>query len=374
MGSGLIWAGLGKGIADAGSTYANAMGRGAELQWQAERELERENRLSEREIARDERLAARQEEADRRREERDAALQKLREESEERKAEALKQRVAKESVEVGQRADQIATERSGKAFDKLAESSALAGEQGDVALTKDQLRKLAQDDPALGKQYKEMGLIESSMPLSANQRRTQRAEDEATAALQLGAHSSVIEAYGKKRDAVLKEIAEENRDARERSEREMRDRQFQALLPIRQQQADAGTTRAGAAETAAGAAVTRAGAAETAAGAAVTRAGAAQTAAGAAVTRANRGDAGGSGASRDVVKLNQEAETLRKAAKDASSVEDRRKYEKRLQEVLDQIAARRQASSSSTNRAPAASSGSGNNAANRRPLTEFERR
>ena len=361
MGSGLIWAGLGKGIADAGSTYANAIGRGAELQWQAEREVERENRLSEREIARDERLAARQEEADKRREARDAALQKLKEEAEERKAEELKQRVAKESVQVGQRADQIASERAGVAFDKLAESSALAGEQGDVALSKDQLRKLAQDDPALGKQYKDMGLIESSMPLSQNQRRAQRAEDEATAALQMGAHSSVIEAYSKKRESVLKEIAEENRDARERSEREMRDRQFQALLPIRQQQADAGTTRAGAAETSAGAAVTRAGAA--------------QTAAGAAVTRANRPAAsGGSGKPADVVKLNQEAETLRKAAKDASSVEDRRKYERRLQEVLDQIAARRVAASPAPSGGSAASSGSGNNAATRRPLTEFERR
>ena len=310
MARGLILAGLGKGIADAGSIYAGAIGRGAELQWQADRELERESRLSERELARDDRLLARQE-----------ALQKLKEEAEERKTEALRQRVIKETAQASQQADLIGAERSGKAFAGLAASSAEASAQGDIRLNQEQLQSLSQKAPDVGRQYKEMGLIESSMPLTANQRRLQRAEDEAAAAMQIGAHSSVSEALTKKRDSLLREIAEENKDARERARDELRDRQFQAMLPVRQEQAAAETTRAGAA---------------------VDRAAAAKTAAGAAVTRATQLPA-----PRDIsISLERQSETPRKLIKDnKDKPSDRQKYEDQLSAVQQQIAALNQAAS-----------------------------
>jgi hypothetical protein len=232
--SGLIWAGIGKGIADAGQTFGAYMAKDIEA-----------NRQDEREALREERLLARQ-----------AALDQLKADREEAKVEALKQRVATESGAVGVKAAEIGTAREGRAFDRLAESSAMAGEQGDVALSKEQLQKLAKDDPELGEQYKKLGLIESSMPLTVNQKRLQRAEDEAQAATDIGAHSSVIDAYSKKRDSVLAQIREENRvegdrrrDERSAADRAASDRRFEALMPIRQQQADASTTRAGAAVT-----------------------------------------------------------------------------------------------------------------------------
>jgi hypothetical protein len=66
------------------------------------------------------------------------------------------------------------------------------------------------------------------------------------------------------------------------------------------------------------------------------------------------------------VKLNQEAETLRKAAKDASSMDARRDYEARLKEVMDQIQARRKSGGTSAPR-------SGDNAGTRQPLSSFSR-
>jgi len=64
--SGLIWAGIGRGIADAGSTFGNAMMRGIE-----------EERRTAAEMAREERLIARDEEREQRKEERlEAAAKK----------------------------------------------------------------------------------------------------------------------------------------------------------------------------------------------------------------------------------------------------------------------------------------------------------
>jgi hypothetical protein len=227
--SGLIWAGIGKGIADAGSTFGSFMMKDIEA-----------TRLEEREALREERLLKRQE-----------ALDQLKADREEAKAEALKQRVITESEAVGVKAAEIATRREGRAFDKLAESSAAAGEQGDIALSKEQLQKLVKDDPTLGEQYKKMGLIESSMPLTANQKRLQRAEDESQAAVDIGAHSSVIDAYSKKRKDVLEQIREENKEADRKRERDQNDRRLDLIeerignqAKIGQQNADANTTRA----------------------------------------------------------------------------------------------------------------------------------
>lgn len=331
--SGLIWAGIGKGIADAGQTFGNAMMRDYEMRQQEAREL-----------ARDERTAKRDEERDRRLLERQEALDELKAARARASEEELQQRVIKESAQVGTRAGEIATAREGKAFDKLAESSALAGEQGDFAVSKEQLQKLAKDTPSLGAQYRSMGLIDASMPLTKNEQRLQRAEDEIQASLDIGAHSSVQNAMLKKRESVLNEIRLENTERKNDQQHQAtlaaiaeRGRQWDEKKPILQQNADASTTRADAS-------TTRAGAAVTSAGAAATRAGAAVTSSNAAMIRANKSPAGGSGGavkSMPEVKLNQEAETLRKAAKDASSADARRDYEARLKEVMDEIARRR---------------------------------
>jgi hypothetical protein len=229
--SGLIFAGIGKGIADAGQTFAQAGMRQYEM-----------DRQDEREALREERLLKRQE-----------ALDELKAERERAREEQLQQRVIKESAAVGTKANEIGTAREGRAFDRLAESSAMAGEQGDVALSKEQLQRLSKENPELGEQYKKLGLIESSMPLTVNQRRMQRADDEVQASMDIGAHSSVQKSLMDKRKSVLDEIKEENRDARDQRrdalavEREARrDAEFKAMMPVRQQQANAATTNAGA--------------------------------------------------------------------------------------------------------------------------------
>jgi hypothetical protein len=283
MGYGLILAGMGKGVSDAGSAYAGAISKGAELQWQEQREREREERLAKRELDRDERTgkrelerddrqASRQEAADLRKEQRDRALQELKDEFEQRKTEALKQRVASESVQVGKEADQMAGQRSSVAFDKLAEASAQAGEQGDIALSKDQLRAVVKDNPEIGRQYRDQGLIASNLPLSRNEARLQRAEDESSAALQIGVHSSVIEAYGKKREAVLKEISEENKENQNKAINDFNSRRLDQMHRESQRRDAEGQKRQETADKNAGSNSRRADASVTAANAALARA------------------------------------------------------------------------------------------------------
>lgn len=228
--SGLIWAGIGKGLADAGSTFGQYMLRDIE-----------DRRRQEAEDRREAQALKRLEEADRIKTERETA-----------KEEALQQRVIKDAAAARARGEEIGRAREAVAYDKLAESSARAGEEGDIALTKEQLRDLP---PELKRQYQSMGLINEKLPLTAEQRRLQAAQDDLTGAMEMGAHSSVIKGFQEIRKGVLDEIREENRNTREREESRRRDerfeasearreREFKAMMPIRQQNADANTTRA----------------------------------------------------------------------------------------------------------------------------------
>lgn len=230
--SGLILGGIGKGIADAGASIANMMYRGIELDQQALRDEEREKRLM-----------IRQE-----------ALERLKEQMVEERA----QKDAAKAIEVEKRAGEIAGRRATGALDKLAESSAMAGEQGDIALSKEQLQGFLSKDPALARQYRGMGLIDQNMPLTRNEQRIQDAEDQVQAARELGASSALLKSYQDSKKTVLDAIREENREKKSDQQHEQNmaqqqrlGEQFQALLPIRQQTADAATTRAGAAVTAA---------------------------------------------------------------------------------------------------------------------------
>jgi hypothetical protein len=237
--SGLIFAGIGKGIADAGTTFGSYMLKDIESKQLAEREVQRE-----------ERLLARQ-----------AALDQLKADREEAKVEALKTRVASEAVAVESRAAEAPMRRDAAALGRdsqtLAKSSAQAGEDGDIAFSEDQLKGLLQNDPKLRESYAKSGIIGGAIADKMDPR-LRAAEDQSQAALELGAHSSVIDAYSKKRRDVLDQIRLENTEKKN-------DQQFTATMaaitqrrdasdakvPIAQQNADANTTRAGAAVTSA---------------------------------------------------------------------------------------------------------------------------
>lgn len=291
--SGLIWAGIGKGLADAGTTFGQYMLQDI-----------KDRRSQEAEDRREAQALKRLEEADRIKSERDAARE-----------EALQQRVIKDTAAARARGEEIGRAREAAAYDKLAESSARAGEEGDIALTNEQLRNLP---PELKRQYQSMGLINEKLPLTADQRRLQSAQDDLMGAMEMGAHSSVIKGFQEIRKTVLDEIREENRDVRERAREDRldaesrrrderfeasearRDREFKAMMPVRQQQADAATTRA------------------------------------------ERPAAAGGGDVRSAPteRLTTQAETLRKAAKEATG-ERKRNLERELDDVLAELKRRR---------------------------------
>lgn len=229
--SGLIWGALGQSVANAGSTIGGMMLRDIEDQRRREEEERRE-----------ERAVRRMEEADR-----------IKSERERRAAEDLEQRVAREAQDVRTRAEQRGAARREQQLDqdaaRMAAASAGAAELGLPAPTASDYKETMKAVPGMREQYGKQGTI--AEPMTPAQERLQRASEEAETALEMGAHSSVVKFYEKKRSDVLNEIREENReaegrrrDARLEAAEERRSREFQALLAIRQQTADAATTRA----------------------------------------------------------------------------------------------------------------------------------
>jgi len=248
--AGIIGSALGDSIAKAGSAFGNYYTGLADMGFKRLMSEEQDARLDKRAEAADQRAAARAE-----------ALERLKEQLIEERA----QRDAEKAVQVTERAGTIANTREAGAFDRLAASSAEAGEQGDIALSREQLQSISKGNPSIGKQYRDMGLISSNMPLTRNEQRLQNAEDEIQAAREVGAGSTLLKSYQDTKKSVLDEIRLENADrvAEQRHQATLaaiteRGRQFDEKKPILQQEADAGTTRAGAAVTSAGAAVVRA--------------------------------------------------------------------------------------------------------------------
>lgn len=243
--SGLIWSGIGQGIAGAGQAFASGMFKDIEYQ----RQLEAEQR-------REESALKRLEEADR-----------IRSEREDAKAEALKQRVARESAAVPTRAAERGAQRDAEELQRLKDAGYVGGE---MRSEEDFKRILA--DPASRKQFEDKGLIGKRMDP-----RLQRADDETQAALEMGSHSSVIEAYSKKRTAVLDQIRQEftekkeenryqeglRRDDRLNAQLEQTARYQTAMAEAAGKRADAATTSAAAATTNAKANETRANASTT---------------------------------------------------------------------------------------------------------------
>lgn len=223
MGSGLIWAGLGKGIADAGVTIGNSYMREAEEKSKFEREQRLEELREQRKIDREER--------------------------------DKKARI-EESEKAYSMADALGASRKANGLNGLIASSISAGEQGDTTLSPEALRSIIKNDPALAKQYQDMGLIDPAMPLTRNQERLQRAEDVYSSAMKIGAHSSVLESLDKDRKRVLEEIKEENKEKREErkaanDERKTDElgRKTDALIEYLGKKGDAAETTAGAAVT-----------------------------------------------------------------------------------------------------------------------------
>jgi hypothetical protein len=200
--SGLIWSALGKGIANTGDMVGRyAIGQAEEEQRSA------------REIAREERLLARKDAQE----------------------EAQRQRVIREQQQIEARADDMPIKRDVQALGNLG-----ARVQGDSPVMDEAEREaLIRENPQYREVYRRAGVIEDKMDP-----RLQRAEDESSAALGIGASSSVIDFYSKKRADVLNAIKEENRDRIAGEKEDRLNEQFQALLPIRQQTANAATTRA----------------------------------------------------------------------------------------------------------------------------------
>jgi hypothetical protein len=235
--SGLIWAGIGKGIADAGQTVSNFMVKDIEDKRKEMLDALREERQAARELARDERLSEREAERETRKTERETAT-----------AEALKKRVAEESVQVESRAADAPIRRDAAAVSRLG--AQVEGES--PVMEQSEIEKLIRENPQYREVYRKAGLIgEDKMDP-----RLRAAEDQATSALEIGAHSSVIDAYSKKRRDVLEQIRLENVATRSEQQHTAqmaaiteRGRQFDERKPILQQTADAKTTSAGAAVT-----------------------------------------------------------------------------------------------------------------------------
>lgn len=194
--SGLILAGIGKGIAEAGNFYASAMTKSA---------LDRES--EERKI----RLA---DELETKKEEKRAA----------------------QAIAV----DKLADEAPLKRDVGVLQGKAAQVEGDSPVMSKEEMLKLIKENPEYREVYRKAGLIgEDKMDP-----RLRRADDEERAAREVGVSSSVLESYRKAKSDTLAIIKQENRDARDDAKEERRGKEFAALLPIRQQQADAGTTRA----------------------------------------------------------------------------------------------------------------------------------
>ena len=200
----LVNPGMRHTIADAGAAYAGGMMKGAEYQMKEQLDEDRERRAEERKT---------------------------------RNEESLKQRIISESEQVQQRAAEAPTKRA--ASETASKLREMSPNPEDVT-SEAELAKYMKENPSYREGLQRAGLIGADKM----DPRLRASSDRAEAAMSIGAHSSVIEAYSKERDSVLKEIKEENAVKRSEQTEERRSKEFQALLPIRQQTADAASTRA----------------------------------------------------------------------------------------------------------------------------------
>lgn len=218
--SGLILAGLGKGIADAGATYGNMMFRAAEAEADDQRAVKRAE-----------------------------ALERLKDQIAEDRA----QRDASKAVEIEDRAASIGDQRAAKQLDANAvglvdNAQKIAGDS--PAMTQEEMRAhLESLSPSERKAVEGTGLISRGM--TRNESRLQSAEDQVQAARELGASSTLLKSYQESKKTVLDEIKAENAEKRNEqrhqevlAQNERLGKQFETTSRIAQQNADANTARA----------------------------------------------------------------------------------------------------------------------------------
>lgn len=209
MGNGLIWAALGKGIADAGSTFSNAMMQDIQDRRKTELEALREQRKMDMDEAREERKA---------------------------------QQLLGESERAYAKADQIGMGRTVDAVQRAGSSMA-----GDAPVaSREEVEQAIAANPSARRLYEEAGVLPK---LNEDQSEYQRASDLVQGATETGASSTTLKALQEQRTAVLQRIKEENRHTEVIGKLDERKRQFDEKMPIEQQKADAQTTAAGAAKT-----------------------------------------------------------------------------------------------------------------------------
>lgn len=218
--SGLIWAGIGKGIADAGTSVGNMMFKGIESDIADQRAMQRAE-----------------------------ALERLKESMLEERA----QKDAAKAIEVDERATKIFEGRAAKQLDadagKLASNAQrIAGDS--PAMTAEEMKDhLESLSPAERKAVEGTGLVGRSM--TRNEQRMQLAEDSVQAARELGASSTLLKSYQDTKKSVLEEIKAENLEKRNEqrhqetmAQQERLAKQFDTMSQIAKQNADANTTRA----------------------------------------------------------------------------------------------------------------------------------
>lgn len=220
MGFGLILSGIGKGIADAGSTYGSMSFKAAESELADQRALQKAQAL---------------------------------EQFKEQLKEDAERRDAAKAVEVDSRATQIGQTRATRQLDsesgKLAENAGkIAGDS--PAMSQEEMRAhLASLSPQQRNMIAQTGLVDRAM--TRNESRLQGSEDQVQAARELGASSTLLKSYQETKKSVLEEIKQENTarrdDQRHTETMAQQDRlgkQSEATTRIAQQNADANTTRA----------------------------------------------------------------------------------------------------------------------------------
>ena len=224
MGSGLIWAGIGKGIADAGTTYGNAMFRAAESELADQRAMQKAEAL--------ERLK-----------------DKMAEERSQRDADIFgRAQTRAGEMAATRKADQLETDSG-----KLASNAMnIAGDS--PAMTQDEMKRHLEGlNPAERKALEGTGLI--GRAASPMRQELQTYDDTIAAARELGASSTMIKSLQDAKKERLAEIKAEFKEEGDKEEREQnrrrldqQDRRLDQMSEYQGRMAGAAERRAGAAE------------------------------------------------------------------------------------------------------------------------------
>lgn len=217
MGSGLIWAGIGKGISEAGATAGNMLYKAAES-----------------------------EEADQRAMQRAEALERLKDQMAEERA----QRDASIFSRAQTRAGEMATARQAQQLE--SDSSSLAGNAQGIkgnapAMTQEEMKAhLERLNPSERKALESTGLVSKAM--SPVRQELQSYDDTIAAARELGGSSTMIKSLQDAKKERLNEIKAEFKEQADKEQRDQNNRRLDQQDRRLDQMADYQSRMAGAAE------------------------------------------------------------------------------------------------------------------------------